>query len=135
MSGEQIPVSQFFQKDPRGWTSVMVEKLMQPGVHLRPRTRSYLVRMRERLATDEGLRLGPNTYERLCRVARAAGVLAKRRRIPRLDERPVAVPAQPVPERFQVGARIPSPPPLRRPFVMLGEAVTETWDPAGMPGL
>jgi hypothetical protein len=135
MSGEQIPVSQFFQKDPRGWTSAMVEKLMQPGVPLRPHTRSYLVRMRERLTTDEGLRLGPNTYERLCRVARAAGVLAKRRRIPRLDERPVAVPAQPVPERFQVGARIPSPPPLRRPFVMLGEAVTETWDPAGMPGL
>jgi hypothetical protein len=133
MSGEQIPVSQFFQQDPRGWTTVMVEKLMKPGVTLKGHARTYVVRMRARLTEEENLKLGPNTYERLCRIAKACGVLARRRRIPQVSERPVSVPARPVPERFQVGARIPSPPPLRRPVVMLGQ--TETWDPAGMPGL
>lgn len=130
---EQIPVSQQFQADPRGWTTNMIDRLMRPGVVLRPHTRAYVVGMRARLASDEGIKPGPNTYERLCRIARSCGLLARRRRIPRADERPMAAPARPVPERFRPGARIPSPPPLRRPFVMLGE--TETWDPAGMPGL
>lgn len=130
---EQIPVSQFFQKDPRGWTTTMIDKLMRPGVALKRHTREYVVGMRVRLVNDETHKPGPNTYERLCRIARAAGVLARRRRIPRMDERPVTVPARPVPERFRVGAAIPAAPPLRRPAVMLGQ--TETWDPAGMPGL
>lgn len=127
---EQIPVSQKFQADPRGWATGMIDRLMQPGVVLRPHTRTYVVRMRERLASDEGIKPGPNTYERLCRIARSCGLLARRRRIPRVDERQMAVPARPVPERFRPGASIPLPPPLRRPVVM-----TETWDPAGMPVL
>lgn len=133
MSGEQIPVSQKFQADPRGWSTGMIDRLMQPGIRLTPQTRVYIVRLRAKLAKDETFKPGPNTYERLCRIARACGVMAKRRRIPRLDERPVPGPAHPVPERFRVGAPIPEPPILRRPVVMLGQ--TETWDPAGMPGL
>jgi hypothetical protein len=136
---EQIPVSQKFQADPRGWTMGMIARLMQPGVVLKAHTRTYVVRMRARLAEDEALKPGPNTYERLCRIARASGVLARRRRIPRVDERPASAPALPVPDRFRVGAPIPEPPLLRRPVVMLDGSVvhlpepTETWDPAGMP--
>lgn len=132
---EQIPVSQKFQADPRGWTSAMVERVIASGAALKPHTRRYLTGMRARLTKDPGMRPGPNTYERLCRLARACGILARRRRIPRVDERPAAPSAVHVPERFRVGQPIPAPPLLRRPVVALGGDSTETWDPAGMPCL
>ncbi len=132
---EQIPVSQYFQTDPRGWTTTMIDKLMKPGVRLTPYCRTYATRTRAKLAKDADFRPGPSMYERLCRIAKACGVLPRRRRIPRVEERPVNVPARPVPKPFRLGEPIPDPPPLRRPFVMLGESATETWDPAGMPGL
>lgn len=130
---EQIPVSQKFQADPRGWTAGMIDRIIASGAALKPHTRRYVTGMRARLAKDVGMRPGPNTYERLCRLARACGVLARRRRIPRVDEPTAPAPALHVPERFRVGARIPDPPKLRRPVVMLER--TETWDPAGMPVL
>lgn len=121
-----------FRANPRGWASHWIDAMLAPGVALSEAQRNYLLGRRVWLATHEDRKPGGDMYDKICRIARQTGVMRQRARMRKLRDirqeeaaRDVAIP-----ERFRLGARIPAPPPLRRPIIALGGGSTETWDPA-----
>lgn len=133
-----MPTSPEFRADPLSWTRSMCERLMAPDVELNGRDREFVVDKRRHFGPDTRYAPGPVVYDQLCRIARRAGLLPDR---PPMRKRSVNEAAQrearavTVPAPFRVGAQIPKPPPLRRPVVALYDGHTESWDPAGSPGL
>lgn len=130
------PTSPEFRADPLGWVRRMCDRLMAPGVRVSDRDRAFVVRKRERYYPGTTYTPSPILYDQLCRIARRAELLRERPPLRKRGENEaVKREMRPVPPRFALGAPIPPPPPLRRPVVALYDGRTETWDPAGSPGL
>lgn len=125
---EPLVTSPVFRDCPNAWVSRMCDRLLAPNVGLTERDKRRVAKYRARFAIGSEYTAGPNAYDHLCRIARACGLFAKRRKIKSPPQAPK--PPPPIPAQHELYAPMPKPPPLRRPVVM-----TETWDPAGMPGL
>lgn len=136
MAKDQAPT---FKADRRGWAVAMLESLADPALKLERKDRDFVTRQREILATDEGRTPGDVLHDRLWRIAARYGLVQRRRHASALRQAHradvVRARAVAVPPAHAVGAPIPRPPPLRRPVVALGGGSSETWDPAGAPGL
>ncbi len=132
---EHVVVSPAFRADPIGWVARRCEMLLAPGLPLTERDRAKIAQIRERFHVGGDKVPGPHTYGRILRLLLTAGLMPRKPlRRGKREARPVQATRVVVPERFSVGAGIPTPPPLRRvPFAMAEP--TEAWDPAGMPGL
>lgn len=128
-----------FRDEPRAWATRMLDALMRPGLDLSSKDKIYVAQQRRLLATDERRIPGPHAADRMWRIAARCGLVEKSRHATALRSahrtevakaREVAVPPA-----HALGAPIRRPPPLRRPVVALGGGSSETWDPAGSPGL
>lgn len=128
-----------FRADPRAWAGRMIDLLFEPSFRARLTTQqeNYLLGRRASLQTYPTRTPGGDLYDKICRIARQVGAMKQRAVRKRLRDLHRAELAQQVrvPPAHAVGAPIPRPPPLRRPVVALGGGSSETWDPAGAPGL
>lgn len=128
-----------FKDDPRAWAIGMLESLANPALKLARKDRDFVAQQRKVLATDAERRPGDVLHTRLWRIAARYGLVERQRRASALRQAHradvVRARAVAVPPAHAVGAPIPRPPPLRRPVVALGGGCSETWDPAGAPGL
>lgn len=128
-----------FKDEPRAWAIRMLDALMHPELKLYRKDRTYIAQQRRLLATDEGRIPSERAADRLWRIAARCGLVEKcrhataLRRAHRVEVARVREVA--VPPAHALGAPIPRPPPLRRPVVALGGGSSESWDPAGSPGL
>lgn len=128
-----------FRKSPRAWASRMIDLLFEPAFKARLTTQqeNYLLGRRASLQTYPTRTPGADLYDKVCRIARQVGAMkqrAVRKRLRDIRQAEIAREVH-VPPRHAVGAPMPLPPRLRRPVVALGAGVSETWDPAGSPGL
>ena len=128
-----------FRKSPRAWAGRMIDLLFEPAfkAKLTAQQENYLLGRRASLQTYPTRVPGGDLYDKICRIARQVGAMKQRAIRKRLRDIHRAELARevPVPPRHAVGAPIPQPPRLRRPIVGRAGDVTETWDPAGSPGL
>lgn len=128
-----------FRSDPRAWAQQWIDLLLGPlyKAKLTDQQENYLLGRRASLATYPDRKPGGDLYDKICRIARQVGALkqrAARKRLRDLHRAELAREVR-VPPAHALGAPIPRPPPLRRPVVALGGGSSETWDPAGSPGL
>lgn len=128
-----------FKTDPRGWARRMLDALGDPALKLKHNDLKYVALQRRLLASNERRTPSDFLYDRLWRIAARCGLVERRRlasSLKRVRRDEVAqARAVAVPPAHALYAPIRKPPPLRRPVVALGGGSSETWDPAGSPGL
>jgi hypothetical protein len=128
-----------FRRDPRAWAHKWIDALLKPvpKAKLTTQQENYLLGRRASLLTHPERTPGGDLYDKICRIARQVGEMrqrAVRKRLRDIRQAEIAREVH-VPPRHAVGAPMPAPPRLRRPIVGRAGDVTETWDPAGSPGL
>ncbi len=128
-----------FRRDPRAWAHKWIDALLEPvpKAKLTTQQENYLLGRRAALQTYPTRTPGGDLYDKICRIARQVGAMrqrAVRKRLRDIRQAEIAREVH-VPPRHAVGAPMPTPPRLRRPIVGRAADVTETWDPAGSPGL